>query len=107
MRRTLLSRLAVLLTACLLVLSLTACATTLSGTYTARDSLLNQSFTFLKENRVKMSAFNLSIEGEYHIEDDTITITYTVLGLSYDWTNSFRKDGPSIYIGDTEFVRSK
>ena len=36
-----------------------------------------------------------------------ITITYSLLGLSYDWVKSFKKDGSSIFIDGTEFVKEK
>ena len=84
---------------------LTACATKLSGTYTNDDGLVKQSFTFKEDNKVEFSAFGLEIEGEYLIEDNTITITYSLLGVSYDWEKSFVKKGNSIFIDGTEFVK--
>ena len=84
---------------------LTACATKLSGTYTNDDGLVKQSFTFKEDNKVEFSAFGLEIEGEYVIEDNTITITYSLLGVSYDWEKSFVKKGNSIFIDGTEFVK--
>lgn len=107
MFKKLLSRAVVVLLICVLTCSLTACSTKLSGKYVAKDSLIEQSFTFSSDNKVKMSAFNVNVEGEYTIEDDEITITYGLLGLSYDWVNTFKKEGNSIFIGDTEFVREK
>lgn len=91
---------------CVMLFALTACATKLSGTYTSKG-LLKQSFTFMDNNKVKMSAFGLEIEGEYKIDDDKLTITYSLGGLHYDWEKSFKKDGSSIYIDGTEFVKEK
>ena len=69
--------------------------------------MIEQSFTFLEDNKVKVSAFGIEIEGEYLIEDGEITITYSLFGLSYDWVKSFEKDGNSIFIDGTEFVKEK
>ena len=88
-----------------LVCILTACATKLSGTYTNDEGLVKQSFTFKEDNKVEVSAFGIDVEGEYLIEDDTITITYSLLNLSYDWEKSFEKKGNSIFIDGTEFVK--
>ena len=92
---------------CEMVCSLTACTTNLKGTYTAKEGMIEQSFTFLEDNKVKVSAFGIEIEGEYLIEDGEITITYSLFGLSYDWVKSFEKDGNSIFIDGTEFVKEK
>ncbi len=100
-------RIAALLLVCVMVCTLAACTTTLKGTYTATEGLVEQSFTFLEDNRVKVSAFGIEIEGEYEIEDGEITITYSLFGLSYDWVKSFKKDGSSIFIDGVEFVKEK
>lgn len=94
-----------LLMAILIISMLTACSSNLSGTYSNNDGLIKQSFTFKEDNKVEVSAFGINIEGEYLIEDDTITITYNLLGLSYDWKKSFEKDGDSIFIDGSEFVK--
>ena len=91
--------------AIILMSILTACSTNLSGTYTNEDGLVKQSFTFKEDNKVEVSAFGIEVEGEYLIEKDTITITYSLLNLSYDWEKSFRKDGDSIYIDGVEFEK--
>ena len=88
-----------------LICMLTSCSTKLKGTYVNDDGIIKQSFTFKEDNKVDVSAFGLSIEGEYLIEDDTITITYSLLNLSYDWEKSFDKKGDSIFIDGTEFVK--
>jgi hypothetical protein len=85
----------------------TACETTLKGTYTSREGIIEQSFTFKEDNKVEMSAFGIEVEGEYKIEDGEITITYDFFGLSYDWVKSFEKDGKSIFIDGEEFVKEK
>ena len=54
---------------------------------------------------MEVSAFGINVEGEYLIEDDTITITYSLLNLSYDWEKSFEKKGNSIFIDGTEFIK--
>lgn len=96
-----------LLLICVMMYTFTACATTLNGTYTNKEGLVEQSFTFKENNKVEVSAFGIDIEGEYLIEDGKITITYSLLGLSYDWVKSFKKDGSSIYIDGTEFIKEK
>ena len=98
---------AALLLVCVMVCTFTACTTTLNGTYTSKEGLIKQSFTFKEDNKVEVSAFGIDVEGEYLIEDGEITITYSLLGLSYDWVKSFKKDGSSIFIDGTEFVKEK
>lgn len=98
---------AVIVLVCVMVCTFTACTTTLKGTYTNKDGLIEQSLTFKEDNIVEVSAFGIDIEGEYLIEDGEITITYNLLGLSYDWVQSFEKDGSSIFIDGTEFVKEK
>lgn len=92
---------------CAMACTLTACTVKLSGTYTNKNGIIEQSFTFKDDNKVAVSAFDIEIEGEYAIEDGQITITYSLLGLSYDWVKSFEKDGSSIFIDGTEFVKEK
>ena len=90
----------------LLVCCLAACSPKLSGTYTS-DGIIKQSFTFKEDSVVVMSAFGINAEGTYRIENDTITITYKLLNLSYDWEKSFEKDGDTITIDGVEFFKEK
>ncbi len=96
-----------LLLVCVMVCTLMACTTTLSGTYTTKDGAIEQSLTFMEDNKVEVSAFGIDVEGKYLIEEGEITITYSLLGLSYDWVKSFERDGSSIFIDGTEFVKEK
>ena len=98
---------ALVLVMCLMVCALAACKTTLSGTYVNKGVLLEQRMTFKDDNKVAVSAFGIEIEGDYVIEDGTITITYTLLGLSYDWVKSFEKNGDTIIVDGTAFVKEK
>lgn len=107
MKRKTMKRIFVGFLACLMVFMMVSCATKLNGTYTSTDGLVKQSFTFEDENVVKMSAFGINIEGEYEIEDGEITITYGLLGISYDFVKSFEKSGSSIFIDGVEFVKEK
>lgn len=95
----------VLLLVVFIICMLTACSTKLSGTYTNEEGLIKQSFTFDKDNKVTVSAFGINVDGEYEIEDDTITITYRLLNISYDMEKSFEKSGNSIFIDGVEFVK--
>lgn len=84
---------------------MTSCTTKLSGTYSNNDGLVKQSFTFKADNQVEVSALGIDVEGEYFIEDDTITITYSILNFNYDWEKSFEKKGSSIFIDGVEFIK--
>ena len=42
---------------------------------------------------------------DHKIEDGKITITYNILGFTYDWEKSFEKDGNTIIIDGTKFVK--
>ena len=105
MKKNLKRIVSLLLLATMFVCVLTACTTKLTGTYTNDEGLVKQSFTFKEDNKVEVSAFGINIEGEYLIEDNKITITYTLLNLSYDWEKSFVKKGNSIFIDGTEFIK--
>lgn len=94
-----------LVQAVMIICMVTGCATKLSGTYTNNDGIVKQSFTFKDDNKVEVSAFGIDIEGDYYIEHDKITITYSFLKISYDWEKSFEKKGSSIYIDGIEFVK--
>ena len=85
---------------------LAGCTTTLKGTYVNKEGLVEQRLTF-EDGKVEMSAFGIEVEGDYAIEDGKLIITYHLLGLSYDWERSFEKDGSSIFIDGTEFVKEK
>lgn len=90
----------------MLMCYMTACSTRLSGTYTT-DGVIEQSLTFQEDNVVVISAFGINAEGIYRIEDDKIIITYKLLNLSYDIEKSFEKDGNTITIDGTEFIKEK
>ena len=94
------------LTIIMLMCCLTACSTKLSGTYTS-DGVIEQSFTFKDDNVVSISAFGISAEGTYRIEDNKIIITYKLLNLSYDFEKSFEKNGDIITIDGTDFIKEK
>lgn len=105
MRKKVFTGLVVMAMICMLIFMITACTTKLSGTYTNDEGLIKQSFTFKDGNIVEVSAFGIHVEGTYVIEDDKITITYSLLNLSYDLEKSFEKDGNSIFIDGTEFIK--
>ena len=107
MKKNLKRIVSLVLLAAMIMCVLTACATKLSGTYTNEEGLIKQSFTFKEDNKVDVSAFGVNIEGEYLIEDDTITITYSLMNLSYDLEKPFEKKGASIFIDGIEFVKEK
>lgn len=99
-------KLLLLISIVVLICTLTSCTTKLSGTYTS-DGIIEQSFTFKEDDVVVISAFGIDAEGTYKIEDDKIIITYKLLNLSYDWEKSFEKDGDTIIIDGTEFIKEK
>ena len=96
-----------LLLTAVLACMLTACSTKLYGTYTNEEGLVKQSFTFKEDNKVEVSALGIDIVGEYVIEDGTITITYSLLNISYDMEKSFEKKGNSIFIDGVEYVKER
>lgn len=96
---------AAMLMICAIVFVMAGCSSKLNGKYTKSEGLIEQSFIFNNDGTVKVSAFDIEIEGEYEIKDGKITITYSLLGLSYDWVKDFDKKGNSIFIDGTEFVK--
>ena len=95
--------------ACLCLLSVlvacfASCSNQLNGTYSTKESI-KQTITFKPDNVVVFSAFGIDANGTYKIENGEITITYKVLGVSFDLTKSFEKKGNSIFIDGTEFVK--
>lgn len=97
--------LSIFLVVVLMMFCLTACSTTLSGTYTNKEGVIEQSFTFEKDGVVKVSAFDIDVEGTYVIEDGQIIITYSLFNFSYSLEKSFEKKGNTIIIDGTEFVK--
>lgn len=76
---------------------------TLSGTYQS-IGLISQTFSF-DGNHVTMSAFGINASGTYEIKNSQISITYTLFGNEYTWTQLFSQDGDSIFISGMEFVK--
>lgn len=90
---------------CAMLALLTSCSSKLNGTYVSEDGLIKQSFTFKEDNIVEVSAFGIEVKGRYAIDDDKITITYSLFSLSYNWEKSFTKSGNSIFIDGIEFIK--
>ena len=105
MSKKVLSSVASVLMICVVLFSLVGCSTTLKGTYTSKEGLIKQSFTFKDDNKVDVSAFGIEVEGDYEIKDGKLIITYTLLNLSSSWEKDFEKKGNSIFIDGVEFVK--
>ena len=111
MKRRSLKKIAVMLLACLMLCSFLACgsvvqsAVGLRGIYVNREGIIEQKFIFDADNKVRMSAFGLQIEGDYVIESDMLFITYTLFGLRNEWSVPFEYAGDTIYLDGVEFVR--
>lgn len=107
MKKQLKIALSVLLIATLMVGLLAGCSVKhLNGTYKS-TGLLGGTLTFEKDQKVTGELFGITIDGEYEIDDDTITFKYSVLGIGTSASKSFSKDGNSIFIDGTEFVKQK
>lgn len=90
---------------CLLFTVLTACSGSgLNGTYQSTGSIA-QTFTFSDNNQITMSAFGINASGTYKIDNDKMTVNYSILGMNSNWTCTFKQDGDSIYINGTKFVK--
>ena len=75
------------------------------GTYKSTGTL-GETLTFGEDNKVTGELFGITLDGEYEIEDDTITFKYsTSFGLGATMTKSFSQKGNSIWIDGTEFVK--
>lgn len=105
-KRKCMQSVAVVVLVCMLLVSMAACAPVLRGTYST-EGVLKQSVTFKDNNEISLSAFGIDINGTYRIENDKIIITYSILNISTDWEKSFKKDGDSIFIDGTEFIKEK
>ena len=89
--------------AVILALMLTGCGSKLNGTYSS-TGFIAQTVTF-DGDKIVLTAFGLNISGTYEIHDDTITVYYTLLGSELSMDFSFEKDGKTILIEGTEFVK--
>ena len=89
---------------CILMMTLSACAGGLRGTYRSQG-LISQTFTFSGSDKVTMSAFGINANGTYKINGDKMTITYTIFGMDSTWSCNYSKSGKSVYIDGTEFVK--
>lgn len=98
--------LAVTLALCTVIGLFAACGTTLKGTYKGTGDL-GGSLTFAEDNKVTGELFGITLDGTYTInDDDTITFSYSgPLGIGATLTKSFEKDGKTIIIDGTEFVK--
>ena len=85
---------------------LTGCAgKTLNGTYKSTGTL-GESLTFDRDHKVTGNWLGITLDGEYQIDGDTITINYkSALGIGTASTKSFAQKGDSIWIDGTEFVK--
>jgi hypothetical protein len=88
-----------------LLLSLSACAGSLSGSYKAEGAIMSQTVTFFKDKTLALSAFGLSVSGAYVIKSDKIAITYEVFGSKLVLEKSFRKEGNSVFIDGVQFMK--
>lgn len=86
-----------------LALMLTGCGSKLHGTYSS-TGFIAQTVTF-DGDKIVLTAFGLNISGTYEIHDDTITVYYTLLGSELSMDFGFEKDGKTILIEDTEFIK--
>ena len=91
------------LCAVIAALALAGCGSKPSGTYRSKG-VVSQTFTFDGDD-VTMSAFGLNASGTFEIDGDNITITYTLFGQEYEWSQSFSMSGDTITIGGTEFTK--
>ena len=82
---------------------LTSCSAKLSGTY-VHHGIIDETITFSGDH-VTMSAFGLDINGTYEIKGDTITVSFSVLGMEQSVSWSFERNGNSIYIDGAEYVK--
>ena len=77
----------------------------LRGTYKSTGAL-GETLTFEKDHKVTGKLFGITLDGEYEIDDDTITFKYSgTWGLGATLSKSFERKGDSIWIDGTEFVK--
>ena len=102
--KKIISVIAVVLIICTLACVLSACGSTIKGTY--KDENLGYTLTFDKDNKVTGQLFNITVDGTYEIKDGKITISYsTPLGIGTTLTKSFEKDGDTIKIDNAVFEK--
>lgn len=94
---------------CIMVCTLTACGTTLNGTYTLKDSVVDAgSVTFHPNNKMDISALGFElVECDYVIKDGKLIITYNLLGQNIDLPLSFERSGSDIIIEGVTFEKAK
>ena len=96
--------LALTLTFILSAVFLTSCSGNIDGTYTTRETLIDSSVTF-NDGKITMSTLGININGTYKIKGGEITITSNLLGEETSQTMTFKKDGKSIFIDGTEYIK--
>jgi hypothetical protein len=71
-----------------------------------KDSYGLTEYEFEPDGKMKIEALNIgSFEGNYHIEDDKITIEYSVVVQQVKDTYSFKLNGNTLYLDDKEYTR--
>lgn len=98
--------LAIALVLCTVIGLFAGCGKTLKGTYKSTGEL-GGSLTFGDDNKVTGELFGITLDGTYTVnDDDTITFSYSgPLGIGATLTKSFVRDGDTITIDGTAFVK--
>ena len=86
-----------------ILMTTAACGSTLNGSYVS-TGVFPQTFTF-SGNQIVMSAFGINASGTYTISDGRIDIKYIMFGEECLWSKPFSRDGDTITIGRTVFVK--
>lgn len=89
-----------------MALMFTACSSHPKGTYASSDGI--STITFGDDDAITLNALGLiDIDGTYVIEDGQITVTYILplLGTKTEWVKSYAKDGDTITIDGTDFIK--
>ena len=73
--------------------------------HTNRNAGTGTAVRIFTTTAIANEAFGIDATGTYVIEDDTITITYEILGFEKSFDRSFAKHGDSIIIDGREFQK--
>ncbi|MEA4833188.1 hypothetical protein SDC9_112491 [bioreactor metagenome] len=72
----------------------------LTGEWTSANSAVNINLMFREDNTGSMTVFGQSVETTYAFENETLVISYTILGISKSEEYTCKIDGAKLFLTD-------
>lgn len=83
-------------------LSLVACGANIQGEWVGEEDGIEYSYEFDKDGEGSMSVGGLSVDFEYEVDGDELTITYEILGEKTEEEYTFEISGDTLELTDED-----